>query len=230
MAFKEPLMPTPQPIIHDLARALVRVGVVRIAARQPFIYTSGWASPVYLDMHRALSDVACRGLLLEQATHALTEPVNTRGINALVGAESSGVAWGALLADRLGLPLLSLRKRPRGWDVDGQLDGQLPPDPKVLLIDDVTTDGHSKISACEALRRCGAAVNDAFVVVNYGVYPQSSALLNSAQIHLQSLLTWPDLFHACEQLGPLSPVQRQSISEFNADPVHWSLLNGGIGS
>ena len=222
--------PVPHPTRADLARALVRAGVVCVASRQPFVYTSGWASPVYLDMQRALSNAACRLWVLNHAVALVAPVVRTRGINALVGTEFSGIAWAALLADRLELPLLSLRKRPRGWDVDGQLDGQLPLDPKVLLVDDVTTDGHSKISACQALRSCGAAVHDAFVVVNYGIYPKSEALLQQTDIQLHALLSWPALFEACEQVAPLSPVQRQSIGEFNADPVRWSLLNGGIGS
>jgi orotate phosphoribosyltransferase len=124
-----------------VAQALVGLGAVRIASHQPFIYTSGWASPVYVDAQVLMSDVALRSEIMDIAARCMRPLIAARGINAIVGTESSGIAFAAWLAERLELPMLYLRKRPVGWDITAQLEGRLPADAKVLLVDDVTTDG-----------------------------------------------------------------------------------------
>ncbi|NEK56117.1 phosphoribosyltransferase, partial [Rhizobium leguminosarum] len=108
-----------------MARALVATDAVRIAGDTPFFYTSGWASPVYVDAHALLCDVAWRTELMEAAARAVAPLVARQGIGAVVGSESSGIAFAAWLADRLGLPMLYLRKRPIGWGVQAQLQGRL---------------------------------------------------------------------------------------------------------
>jgi len=103
-----------------VARALVGLGAVRIASHQPFIYTSGWASPVYVDAQVLMSDVALRSEIMDIAARCMRALVAARGINAIVGTESSGIAFAAWLAERLELPMLYLRKRPVGWDITAQ--------------------------------------------------------------------------------------------------------------
>ncbi|WP_197364816.1 orotate phosphoribosyltransferase, partial [Streptomyces clavuligerus] len=124
---------------------------------------------VYVDAHALLCDVAWRTELMEAAARAVAPLVARQGIGAVVGSESSGIAFAAWLADRLGLPMLYLRKRPIGWGVQAQLQGRLPHrgdglPARVLLVDDVTTDGRSKMAAAQALRQVGVDVGDALVL------------------------------------------------------------------
>jgi orotate phosphoribosyltransferase len=158
-----------------VAQALVGLGAVRIASHQPFIYTSGWASPVYVDAQVLMSDVALRSEIMDIAARCMRPLIAARGINAIVGTESSGIAFAAWLAERLELPMLYLRKRPVGWDITAQLEGRLPADAKVLLVDDVTTDGRSKAGTVAALRRAGPVVEDVLVLLDYALYAPRQA-------------------------------------------------------
>lgn len=216
--------------MERIAQALVELDVVRVATHQPFIYTTGWASPVYVDIRALMSDVPRRSLILDLAAQALKPTVEQRGINAIVGTEGAGVAFAAWLAERLGLPLLYLRKRPVGWGMGAQIEGKLPQNARVLLVDDVTTDARSKADACAALRKCGAQANDVMVLVNFDIYPQSHDMLAQQDVTLHALVTWPQLFAAYAPQAPLSPVQRDALAEFNASPVRWSLNHGGVGA
>ena len=85
-----------------VAQALVGLGAVRIASHQPFIYTSGWASPVYVDAQVLMSDVALRSEIMDIAARCMRPLIAARGINAIVGTESSGIAFAAWLAERIG--------------------------------------------------------------------------------------------------------------------------------
>lgn len=213
-----------------VAGVLVRLGAVRIASAQPFVYTSGWASPVYIDTRLLMSDVAARRAVLDVATDALAAHVRSQGINAVVGAESSGIAFGAWLAERLDLPMLYLRKRPLGWGNAARLEGQLPPDARLLYVDDVTTDARSKVAATAALRATGAGMHDCLVIVDYAIYPGARALLAEHTLGLHSLTHWAELHAALLAEGGLTPQQIQTLAAFSADPVQWSVEHGGVGA
>lgn len=213
-----------------VAQALVGLGAVRIASHQPFIYTSGWASPVYVDAQVLMSDVALRSEIMDIAARSMLPVVTARGINAIVGTESSGIAFSAWLAERLALPMLYLRKRPVGWDITAQLEGRLPADAKVLLVDDVTTDGRSKAGTVAALRRAGPVVEDVLVLLDYALYTQQASTLAGPALSLHALATWSHLHEALLASGQLSAAQQATLADFSASPVAWSIRHGGTGA
>ncbi len=216
-----------------MARALVTLGAVRVADATPFFYTSGWASPVYVDARVLMSSVALRAEVMDIAARAVAPRVAASGINAVVGAESAGIAFAAWLAERLQLPLLYLRKRPIGWGITAQLEGCLPDGARVLLVDDVTTDGRSKSGAAAALRQAGTVVDDALVLLDYALYPAPATPAtppDTAALRLHALATWPDLHAALSAQGRLSPAQAAVLADFAASPVRWSVAHGGIGA
>jgi orotate phosphoribosyltransferase len=213
-----------------VAQALVDLGAVRIASHQPFIYTSGWASPVYVDAQVLMSDVPLRRDIMDIAARSVRPVIAARGINAIVGTESSGIAFAAWLAERLELPMLYLRKRPIGWDITAQLEGRLPVDAKVLLVDDVTTDGRSKAGTVAALRRAGPVVEDVLVLLDYALYAPQAGTLAGHALSLHALATWNHLHAALLASGQLSADQQATLADFSASPVAWSIRHGGTGA
>lgn len=210
-----------------LANALVQTRAVCIATERPFFYTSGWASPVYLKTSTIMSVPILRQHVMDAAAGLLQPVIDQQKINTVVGVESSGIALGAYLAERLNLPFLYLRKRALGWGTDGQLEGQAPSDARALLVDDVTTDGRSKVEACLTLRRCGVQVSDAFVLVNFGIYPDQQNQFEHYGLRLHAMLLWKELLGVIHQSHNLSASQKQGLQGFTSDPVHWSIAHGG---
>lgn len=218
------------PVSAEVARALTRIGAVRTTTGQPFVYTSGWASPVYIDTRLLMSDVALRTLVMDLAAEAVAGLVARKGINAIVGAESSGIAFGAWLAERLGLPLLYLRKKPMGWGNAARLEGRLPEGARLLFVDDVTTDARSKIAAAAALRQDATHIADVLVIVDYALYPDTHSHLVEHGLDLHALTNWHDLLAALREAGSLDSTEDQTLTRFTADPVAWSVANGGVGA
>ena len=93
--------------------------------------------------------------------------------DAVAGGETAGIPFAAWIAERLGLPMLYVRKQPKGFGRDAQIEGALAEGARVLLVEDLTTDGGSKIRFAEALRTAGAEVAHTFVVFYYGIFPQA---------------------------------------------------------
>ncbi|MBN2751994.1 MAG: orotate phosphoribosyltransferase [Rhodospirillaceae bacterium] len=213
-----------------LAQALAELGAVHIATEQPFFYTSGWASPVYIDVRMLMSDVPLRTEIMDLTADVLRDVISRQGINAVVGVENSGIAFAAWIAERLALPLLYLRKRPIGWGVRAQLEGRLPHQARVLLVDDVTTDGLSKIAAASALRQTGTQIDDTLVLMEFDVYPQTAVRFAEQTLNLHAMTNWADLHAALLKTGRLSSAQENRLSAFVANPVTWSIEHGGVGA
>ena len=219
--------PALTPSAQVLAQALVETAAVCIAAERPFFYTSGWASPVYLKTSGIMSRPDIRQSIMDAAAALLKPIIQQQGINTVVGVESSGIALGAFLAERLNLPFLYLRKRALGWGTDGQLEGQPPANARALLVDDVTTDGCSKVEACLTLRRCGVDVLDAFVLLNFGIYPNQQKQFDQYGLSLHSMLSWRDMLAYISHRSTLATPQLQDLEAFTSDPVQWSVTHGG---
>ncbi len=211
-----------------VARALVDADAVRLADATPFFYTSGWASPVYVDVHALLGDAAARRALLDRMAEAVAPRVRAQGIGAVVGTESSGIALAAWLAERLSLPMLTLRKRPMGWGMQAQLQGRLPAGCRALLVDDVSTDGRSKNAAAAALRQTGTQVDDVLVLFDYAIYPQVPPLAPPVALH--AMAAWRHLHAALRDAGRLDAAALRRLADFSASPIEWSVAHGGTGA
>ena len=111
----------------------------------------------------------------------------------MVGGETAGIPFAAWMADRLALPMQYVRKKPKGFGRNAQIEGHLEPGQRVLLVEDLTTDGRSKVNFCNALREAGATVEHIFVVFFYGIYPESKKILADLDITLHHLCTWWDV-------------------------------------
>ena len=131
---------------------------------KPFIFTSGWASPVYTDCRRLISFPRVRQTLMDFGAATVFRDAGFEQFDTVVGGETAGIPFAAWMADRLMLPMQYVRKKPKGFGRNAQIEGHLEPGQRVLLVEDLTTDGGSKINFCNALRAAGATVEHIFVI------------------------------------------------------------------
>jgi len=213
-------------ISSDTVDALLALKAVMVWQDRPFIYTTGWASPVYVDCRKIMSDASRRRQLMDHAAQLLKANLKNK-INVIAGTESAGIPFASWLAERLDLPMVYVRKKAVGWGVNAQIEGELPPDARCLVVDDLTTDGLSKIGTANALRRAGATVTDVFVIFNYDIYPQSRLAFESNGITLHALATWRDVFTQTKPRDYFTAEQAKEIKQFLSDPIEWSARHGG---
>jgi orotate phosphoribosyltransferase len=217
--------------IADLtARMLLEVGAVHVRRDTPFRFTSGWASPVYIDCRKLISYPRMRMTLMDFAASVIMREIGFEQLDAVAGGETAGIPFAAWLADRLMLPLQYVRKKPRGLGRDAQIEGEYVPGSRVLLVEDLTTDGRSKVRFCGAMRKGGLIVEHAFVVFDYGIFPQTDAMLQENGIRLHSLATWADILHIATAKDHFPPGDRIEVEAFLADPMGWSAAHGGVGT
>jgi len=209
------------------AKALLDTGAVLFRPNQPFFFSSGWASPVYVDCRRAMSFPLARDALIELSIQRVQSVVGYAALEGIAGAEGRGLPFASIIADRLHLPLVVARRQPAGLGPGAQTDGVVEPGRRLLLVDDVTTDGRTKSMMSQALRRAGATVHHAFVLFRYGIF---DAVVHDEDldIALFSLLTWRELLEVARREQAFSEQVLARIDEYIEDPLIWSSKNGGL--
>ena len=209
------------------AKTLLEVEAVRFMTDKPFIFTSGWASPVYTDCRRLISFPRARASLIDFGAATLFRDAGFEQFDSVAGGETAGIPFAAWMADKLALPMLYVRKKAKGFGRNALIEGHLVEGQRVLLVEDLATDGASKARFVEALRKANAVVEHAFVVFFYGVFPQAEAALDSLAIRLHALATWHDVLPEARARGSFAAPVMAEVERFLADPAGWSAAHGG---
>jgi orotate phosphoribosyltransferase len=220
--------PDRQLIAELSAKMLLEIGAINFRPNDPYILTSGKASPVYIDCRKIISFPRVRSTLMDFGASTIMRDIGFESIDAVAGGETAGIPFAAWLADRLSLPMQYVRKKPKGFGRDAQIEGYLKEGSKVLLVEDLTTDGGSKITFCDALRKAGAEVTDTFVIFFYDIFPDTRKNLADAGINLHSLTTWWDVLKVCKESNQMDSQSIAEIESFLNSPVEWSLSHGGV--
>lgn len=212
---------------HAVARILLEIGAVHIRPDQPFTLTSGWASPVYVDCRRVISFPRARTQIITHAVNLLTRTIGFESIDAIAGGETAGIPYAAWIAERLALPMLYVRKKPKGFGRNAQIEGVLHQGMRVLLVEDLATDGRSKLAFVEALRAAGAQVSDAFATFFYSAFPGGLECLDAVGVRLHFLATWAEILDVAASRGQIDPDALAEVRAFLKDPADWSARHGG---
>lgn len=209
------------------ARILLEIEAVSIRPGEPFTLTSGWASPVYVDCRKVISFPRARRAIIDAAVGQIEREIGFESIDAIAGGETAGIPYAAWIADRLGLPMLYVRKKPKGFGRNAQIEGIFKPGARVLLVEDLASDGKSKLLFVDALRKAEAVVTDALVVFFYSAFPQGLKVLEDEGVKLHSLATWADILSIADGDKRFSAQDIVEVRRFLADPAAWSAAHGG---
>ncbi len=210
------------------AKMLLEVEAVRFMAEKPFIFTSGWASPVYTDCRRLISFPRVRQTLVDFGVATVLREVGFEKFDAVAGGETAGIPFAAWMADRMMLPMQYVRKKPKGFGRNAQIEGQIEDGDRVLLVEDMTTDGRSKVNFCKALRGAGAVVEHVFVVFFYDIFPEGKKILGDLGVTLHALATWWDVLEVAKKSGKFDKAKLKEVEKFMKHPAGWSKAHGGV--
>ena len=214
-------------IAKATASMLLEIEAVHVNAREPFILTSGAASPVYIDCRKLISFPRIRSALMGFAASVLGEEAGFEAFDSVAGGETAGIPFAAFLAERLALPMQYVRKKPKGFGRNAQIEGELKDGAHVLLVEDLATDGGSKLLFADALRAAGARCDHAFVVFYYDIFEHAQAQLKDAGLTLHYLCTWWDVLAEIKQSDKFDSFTSDTVETFLKDPKGWSKANGG---
>tara|TARA_A100001011_G_scaffold399923_1_gene511068 strand:+ start:19148 stop:19831 length:684 start_codon:yes stop_codon:yes gene_type:complete len=214
-------------IAGQTAKILLDIKAVNFRPREPYLLTSGWASPVYIDCRWVISFLQERREIIKLSAQLLRSSINMNHVDLLAGGETAGIPYSSWLSEELSKPMLYVRKKPKGFGRNSQIEGNVTENSEVLLIEDLATDGGSKLMFVDALRESGLVVKDIFVVFFYGAFPGTQESMERAGVNLHYLANWWDVLDQAEKGNYFSDSDLSNVRKFLKDPTRWSKENGG---
>jgi len=204
------------------AGILLETQSVLMRPHEPFTLTSGRQSPVYVDCRRLIAFPRARRRLMRMATALIEERIGFESLDVVAGGETAGIPFAAWIADLLMVPMCYVRKQPKGFGRNARIEGNLEPGQRALLVEDMATDGGSKLSFVEGLRDAGAECAHTFVIFHYDIFPAGIEKLREAGVRLHALATWWDVIALAESEGAFDKSGLKTVRAFLEDPEGWA--------
>ena len=208
---------------EEIAKILINIKSVNFSFKDYYTLTSGLKSPVYVDCRKIISFTKERDFIVNKAI----EYLNEKGLenDLIAGGETAGIPYAAFISQKLKKPMLYIRKKPKGFGINKQIEGQFEKNQSTLLVEDLATDGGSKINFVNAIHEAGLKVTDIFVIFYYDIFNFKKSDLFKLNVKIHSLCTWKDIVAYLEKNNVYSEVEIKSLKEFLNDPVGWRKRN-----
>ena len=150
---------------RKIARLLLDIGAVSLRPEEPFVWSSGWKSPIYCDNRLTMSFPEVRS----QIADMFAEEIRNRhaDIEVIAGVATGGIPHAAWVADRLKLPMVYIRDKAKGHGKQNQIEGLLKPGSKTVVIEDLISTGGSSLRAARAVQEAGGEVLSVAAIFSY---------------------------------------------------------------
>ena len=221
--------PSSQEIARLTARMLLEIGAVHFNAEEPFTLASGLPSPTYIDCRKLISYPRIRSTLMDFLTVTVMRDAGFEAFDNIAGGETAGIPFSAFVAERMALPMTYVRKKPKGYGRNARIEGAMSEGQRVLLVEDLTTDGGSKLSFVDAIRETGATCAHTAVIFSYGIFPETEKTLGDHGVTLHALCTWWDVLAEAKSQGSFDSETLSEVEAFLTAPRAWQDANKPAG-
>lgn len=201
-----------------LAEKLLQIGAIKLQPEIPFVWGSGWNSPIYNENPRILSYPDIRNLIKIELGKVIVE--NFPEATMIASVSTGAIPMGAIVADALGIPFLFVRSSPKDHGLENLIEGNLKPGDKVVLIDDLISTGASSVKAAEELKLAGGEILGLAAIFNYE-FPMAAKRLREEDISLVALVDYSSMLDVALEMDYIVPEQLETLKEWRKDPANW---------
>ncbi|MEE0318191.1 MAG: orotate phosphoribosyltransferase [Bacteroidales bacterium] len=205
-------------IDKKLAKALMDIKAVLLRPQEPFTWASGWHSPIYCDNRRILSHPELRAQVAQWLADKAMELYPEAEVVA--GVATGAIAHGVLAADRMQKPFVYVRPKPKDHGTGSQIEGELAPGKKVVVIEDLISTGMSSLAAVKALRDAGAQVLGMVAIFTYG-FDLAAQRFEEDKVRLDTLSNYSALVDVASETGYISSAAKSLLHEWRENPSEW---------
>ena len=209
---------------EEIAKILVDIKSVNFSFKNYFTLTSGLKSPVYVDCRKIISFTKERDFIIKKSIEYLKK----EGINndLIAGGETAGIPYAAFISQKLKKPMIYIRKKPKGFGINKQIEGEFKDNQSTLLVEDLATDGGSKVTFVNAIREASLIIKDIFVIFYYDIFDFKKSDLSKLDVKIHSLCTWKNIVTYLEKNNVYNESEIHSLKEFLNDPQGWRKKHG----
>ncbi|HEX5932705.1 MAG TPA: orotate phosphoribosyltransferase [Pseudorhizobium sp.] len=220
--------PDPAVMAELMAKMLWEIKAVHFSADKPYKLSSGMMSPVYIDCRKLISFPRVRSTIMDFAAATVMRDAGFEKFDCVAGGETAGIPFAAFLAERLGLPMIYVRKAPKGHGRNAQIEGHMPEGARVLVIEDLTTAGGSMFRFIDAVRAAGGTVDHGIALFFYDIFPEAQARFSNGSVRLHHIATWRNVLAVARAEKLFDDKTLGEVEAFLDAPLAWSGRNGGV--
>ena len=177
---------------EKIANLLLSIGCVNIDFKKQFTLTSGKKSPVYVDCRKLISFPKERELIINEMSKQIKSKYKDNS-TIIAGGETAGIPYSSFLCQKMKYPMIYIRKSPKGFGKGKLIEGEFKKNTQSILVEDMATDGGSKLHFIRALRQNELKVKDIYVVFYYGIFPKAKKNISKMKVNLNYLTSWRDI-------------------------------------
>jgi orotate phosphoribosyltransferase len=207
-----------KPLEKAVAEKLLKIKAVKLQPNNPFVWASGWNSPIYCDNRKTLSYPQLRSYIKIELARLILELYPD--VEVIAGVATGAIAQGALVADALGLPFVYIRPTPKDHGLENMIEGDLRPKQKVVVIEDLISTGGSSLKAVEAIRNDGSEVLGMVAIFTYG-FPLATEKFKKAKVKLTTLCTYDAVLSEALATNYISVDDIEALQEWRQNPSTW---------
>ena len=202
-----------------IAEFLLQIKAVKLQPTHPFVWSSGWKSPIYCDNRKTLSYPNIRTFVRQSYTQIILEKFGKPDV--IAGVATGGIAQGALVAQELGIPFIYVRSSTKGHGLQNMIEGDYEKDHNVVVVEDLISTGGSSLKAVESLREAGLNVKGVIAIFNYG-FEQAEKAFSTAKCPFVTLSNYDILIDKALDQGAISKSDVESLRKWKSSPENWS--------
>ncbi len=202
----------------SIAEKLLKVKAVKLQPNNPFIWASGWNSPIYCDNRKTLSYPAIRNYIKVELIRTIIDLYPD--VEVIAGVATGAIAQGAMVADELGLPFVYVRSSPKDHGLENLIEGDLKPKQKVVIIEDLISTGGSSLKAVEAIRKDGSEVLGMVAIFTYG-FALADEKFKNAKVKLTALSNYDAVLTEALATNYIADKDVETLREWRLNPSVW---------
>jgi orotate phosphoribosyltransferase len=202
----------------QVAEKLLQIHAIKLNLIEPYTWASGWRSPIYCDNRKILSYPHVRDFIKSEMSNVIMETFAEAEI--IAGVATAGIPWGALIADQIKLPFIYVRSAPKSHGLGNQIEGNLEPGKKVVVIEDLISTGKSSMQVIDVLQEAGAKVLGMSAIFTYG-FTDAIELFANRNIPFTALSNFESLLELASQKNMFQPDEINTLSKWRAAPNLW---------
>jgi len=202
----------------EVTKKLLEINTIKIQPTNPFTWASGWKSPIYCDNRKILSYPETRNYIRDRFVDIIRKKYPEAEV--IAGVATGAIAIGALVADVLGLPFIYIRSKPKDHGLENLIEGDLNPNQKVVVVEDLVSTGISSLNAAGAVNNYGAVVIGMMAIFTYN-FKYAIDNFKKANIELTTLSRYQILIDTAVEIGEVTADQVETLMKWREDPSNW---------
>ncbi len=201
-----------------VAEFLLQIKAIKLQPANPFVWASGWKSPIYCDNRKTLSYPSIRTFIRQAYAELILDTFGKPDV--IAGVATGGIAQGALVAQELGVPFIYVRTSAKAHGLGNQIEGDFESGQKVVVIEDLISTGGSSLSAVSALRAAGCEVKGLVAIFSYG-FEVAKNSFKEAKCPFETLTNYDFLIEEALRHEYINEADLESLKKWREDPSNW---------